>query len=113
MNEEARMSLWEAFSTLFLDTEVTDADVRYVARVIQDSGATLEKAEAVLWNEVFPILHPNLTSTMGEWAGWPRDWLKEKLRPTSGSARRPRYGWAATQIKQRWKLVLAILGSGT
>jgi hypothetical protein len=30
--------------------------------------------------EVFPVLHPNLISVAGEWAGFDKEWLFESIR---------------------------------
>ena len=79
MNEETRVSLWEAFSDFFLDTEISDIHFIHAARVVKKSGISPAEAEAILWNEVFPVLYPNLLSVAGEWAGWSREWLKANL----------------------------------
>lgn len=106
MNDESRMRLWEAFSNLFLDTELTDSIFIYVARVVEQSGVSLTEAEAVLWNEVFPVLHHNLRSVAGEWTGWSRDWLKAHLRPSKGPARHTGPKLAVQEIQRSWAQVL-------
>ncbi len=100
-----RLPLWEAFSALFLDREPDEATFRDVARAVRASGVAIEQAEAILWNEVFPVLRWNLRSVAGEWAGWPRDWLAANLRPCSGPARRPGGGAAAREIGRCWDRV--------
>lgn len=111
MNEETRLSLWEAFSDFFLDTELTDVSFRHAARVIEQSGLSVAEAEAVLWNEVFPVLHVNLRSVAGEWAGWSREWLNTHLRPSTGPARRTGPRFAVREIKRCWEQVLRHLES--
>lgn len=110
MNEETRISIWEAFSDFFLNTELTDVTFRHAARVIEQSGISLAEAEAVLWNEVFPVLHTNLLSAAGEWTGWPWDWLKAHLRPSVGPVRRTGPGFAVREIQRCWEQVLGQLG---
>ena len=111
MNEEARVSLWEAFSGLFLDTEITDAHFCHVALAIEQSDISLAEAEAVLWNEVFPVLHRNLQSVAGEWVGWPREWLVANLRAAVGPAQRTGPQSAVHEIQRCWEQVLGHLGS--
>ena len=66
---EDRLRLWSALSNLFLDTEPDDHTFGYIARVIREDGYTSEEAEHVLWQEVYPVLEPNLRSVAGVWAG--------------------------------------------
>ncbi|MDR2173310.1 MAG: hypothetical protein LBE32_03790 [Burkholderiales bacterium] len=107
MNEETRLALWEAFSTFFLDTEITDANFRLAANVIKESGISLDEAEAVLWNEVFPALRQNLMSVAGNWTGFSREWLKANLRPSTGPAKRPLVFRAGVRaIQNCWESVL-------
>ena len=102
MDDAIRLSLWGAFSDFFLDTELTDQDFQHAARVVAASGLQLEQAEAVLWNEVFPVLHQNFLDPSGIWAGWPEDWLKANLRPSTGPARRVGPELAVKEIGECW-----------
>ena len=113
MDQETRTSLWEAFSDFFLDTEVSDVHFRHAARVIARSGISTAEAERVLWNEVFPVLHPNLSSVAGQWAGWSRDWLEAHLRPAPGPTRRVGPAAAVQEIRRCWARVLECLDAGT
>ncbi|MDF3981398.1 hypothetical protein P3W24_05375 [Luteibacter sp. PPL201] len=107
MNDDTRLLLWEALSELFLDTEVTDTTVRCIAQVVAQSGVPVPEVEAVLWNDVFPVLYPNLLSVAGEWAGWPREWLREHLQPARGPARRKGPRILVRDIEAQWNRVLA------
>lgn len=107
MDPEVRIDLWEALSDLFRDTEITEGDVRHIARVIADSGVSPSQAKAILWNEVFPALHPNLRSVAGVWTGWSRDWLRDNLRPSAGPARPRGPRTAVRDIQQEWDRVMA------
>lgn len=93
-----RLPLWDAFAALFLDHEPGEATFRDLARAVRASGVAIEQAEAILRNEVFPVLGWNLRSVAGEWAGWPRDWLAANLRPCSGPSHRPGGGAVAREI---------------
>lgn len=105
MDEQTRLSLWLAFSRFFLDTELSDSDFAEVARVIDESGVAVNEAEAILWNEVFPVLSANLNSLSGEWAGWSSEWLLTNIRPSTGPARRRYVGFAARETKRCWQQV--------
>ncbi len=78
-NLETHFPLWVAFSDLFLDTEITDSDLRYIATVIKESSFSPEEVIEILWLEVFPALCDNLRIVAGEWAGFDEKWLKERV----------------------------------
>ncbi|KZC21805.1 hypothetical protein RHOFW104R3_18650, partial [Rhodanobacter denitrificans] len=109
MDEEIRLSLWEAFSDFFLDTEITDVSFRHAASIVERSGISLAEAEAVLWNEVFPVLYVNLESVAGVWAGWPQEWLKANLHPSVGPARRTGPQFAVQAVQRCWEQTLGYL----
>lgn len=105
LDVQTRLSLWLAFSRFFLDTELSNSDFAEVAKVINESGVALSDAEAVLWNEVFPVLSANLQAISGEWAGWSAAWLQANLRPSTGPARRRYFGLAARETRRCWQRV--------
>ena len=109
MDAETRLDLQEALSELFRDTEVTDGDVRHIARVISDSAVPLPQVEVILWNELFPVLHANLRSVTGVWTGWSRDWLRANLRASAGPPRRRGPRSTVRDIEQEWDRVRACL----
>lgn len=76
---ERKKLLWAALSNLCLDTEMQDFDYKYVARVIREQGFTVEEAERIAFEEVFPVLHGNLLSTAGVWTGFDPDWLAAEI----------------------------------
>ena len=71
----ARRPVWVALSELWLDTELQDRDLSHIARVLHDSGYGREALEAILFDEVAPVVYRNLYSVAGEWAGFDEDWL--------------------------------------
>lgn len=106
-----RLKLWQALSTLFLDTEVGDDDFAYIARVIQETGYSVTDAQSILWGEVYPALVPNLLCVAGEWAGWSDEWLLAHLRVRGRKARRP-WGFLAREMEKQWREVLRRLPPG-
>lgn len=76
---QARMPLWEALSFLWLDTEVTESDLDWIARVMAESGLTIEELWRVYSYEVAPVVSVNVYSVAGEWAGFSPDWLRTEI----------------------------------
>lgn len=99
---EDRLPLWRAYSEFFLDTELDELSYAYVARTVLESGLDLEEAAAVLWNEVFPVLHANLRNHLGVWDGWSDEWLLAHLRVASGPARRSGPRATVAEIDRCW-----------
>lgn len=101
--KKQRLPLWRAFSELFLDTELQEYTYKYIARTINESELSIEEAEKILWNEVYPVLEANLQSIAGNWSGWPDDWLLDNLEVCSNpnielSGRH----WIIKEIHQSW-----------
>jgi len=75
----ARRPVWDALAGFYLDTDV-EGFYPHAVRVLADSGYTLDELRDILCREVHPALHPNLLSVAGEWAGFDRDWLAERIQ---------------------------------
>ena len=82
---EIRKPLWVALSDLFLDTELQDHDLTFIAKKMHESAYSLEALHDILMLEVFPVCIANLHSVAGEWAGFNENWVIE----TIVSAKRP------------------------
>lgn len=76
-----RMPVWVALSELFLDTELQGQDYYRIARALASSPYSEEKLNEILRFEVTPVLKWNLMCMAGEWAGFNKEWLCEKLVP--------------------------------
>lgn len=74
----AHRAVWAALSDFYLDTDV-EGFYPHAARVLADSGYTLDELRAILRHEVHPVLHPNLLAVTGEWAGFDPDWLAGRI----------------------------------
>lgn len=75
---EARRPVWEALSTLFLDTD-TSLLRQYRAKLLAESPYSVTELETILRDEVFPICSWNMMSIAGEWAGFDPSWLEQKI----------------------------------
>jgi len=66
----------------YLDTELTDRDIAYVARTCAASPYSLAELDRIMFCEVGPAFAPNLLSMAGEWAGWREEFIKERILQT-------------------------------
>jgi hypothetical protein len=98
-----RRPVWEALSELYLDTD-TRPGLPALARTLAVSELSADDLRTVWQDEVTPLLHSNLLSVAGVWAGFDQDWLETRI-----VARRTRLGdrmgdrWPPlTRLIQRW-----------
>jgi hypothetical protein len=78
----SREDVWEALGDLFLDTETRTWIPRAALKCVE-AGLTRDEAFEVWAYEVTPALWPNLLSVAGEWAGWDRGWLEQRVRASA------------------------------
>ena len=115
---QARLPLWEALSDLWLDTQLSDVDMEGIARVMDESGLTIEELWRVYSYEVAPAVYMNVYSVAGEWAGFSPDWLRAQIvRNLRDRPRRTRF-WTLfpitrclmlSQTDDHWKKLVAIV----
>lgn len=75
---ETRKPVWEALSTLFLDTDISLLS-DYRAGKLAESPYTIDELEEILREEVFPICSWNLFSTAGVWSGFDPEFLEKAI----------------------------------
>jgi hypothetical protein len=75
---ENRRPVWDALSSLFLDTD-TSLLREWRAKLLSASPYSLEQLHYILVDEVYPICRWNLLSIAGEWAGFDLAWLEGKI----------------------------------
>jgi len=85
---EERMPAWEALSDFFLDNVLEPDDYERIAQTLAATTYTEKEIEDILIGEICPVCS-NLFLIAGEWAGFDRDWLKEKISPRIG--KRPKF----------------------
>jgi hypothetical protein len=94
-----RLPVWEALSEFFLDTELQKSDYERIAGILAATRYTEGQIEDILIGEVCPVCKWNAFDPAGEWIGFDRDWLKEKIGPRFG--KRPRFRpWFV--LRHRW-----------
>lgn len=76
---DRRRPVWQAMSAFFLDTELDAADDERIADVLAASGYSIDELERILWHELSPILHWNLMSIAGEWAGFDMQSVEQQI----------------------------------
>jgi hypothetical protein len=72
---ERRRPVWIALSDLWLDTELREHDLRYIASIMKQSNYTIDELRNIYLYEVAPVVYRNLLSPAGEWAGFEQRWL--------------------------------------
>jgi hypothetical protein len=74
-----RRPLWVALSELWLDTELSIGYLEAIARVMADSGLSVEELRQVYLTEVAPVVAPNLLTVAGAWSGFDEEWLCSQI----------------------------------
>ncbi len=80
-----RRPVWDALSTLFLDTDVSLLRDSRVSTLAQ-SKYTIQELQDILVSEVYPVCRINLLQIAGEWAGFDIDWLESNIRKRKTSS---------------------------
>jgi hypothetical protein len=98
---ECRRPVWDALSTLFLDTDTSLTRPRR-AQVLAASEYSLDELEDILLGEVYPACGTNLLSIAGEWAGFDPQWLEERILPRRRSRLR-RLSFGRCLFADEWR----------
>jgi len=88
-----RRPVWTALSELWLDTEIQERDLERIARVMADSGLTIEELHDIYKLEVAPVVSTNALSVAGEWTGFNEDWLCSEIIKNLEQKQRPSRLW--------------------
>ncbi|MGB7328823.1 MAG: hypothetical protein WBD31_28350 [Rubripirellula sp.] len=76
---ESRRPVWEAMSELYLDTELDADDLNRIGRILRSSPYNEAELDCIMFDEVFPVLIPNMWGVAGQWAGFDLDWLQAAI----------------------------------
>ncbi len=76
---ERRKPVWTALSDLWLDTELNESDLSYIAREMHASGYSIQELREIYLYEVAPAIFMNLSGVGGEWLGFEDAWLHDKI----------------------------------
>jgi transposase-like protein len=76
---EDRQIVWEAVSELWLDIELNDADLAYIAAILQGTKYSKMELQKIYQYEVAPAVFHNLLKKDGEPVAFNCDWLCERI----------------------------------
>lgn len=62
-----RHPVWLALSDLWLDTELQEDDLQWIAEEMDASGYSIEELHEIYLYEVAPVVYGNLLVAAGEW----------------------------------------------
>lgn len=111
---ERRRPVWEALSSVFLDTEIEDEWLERIAGTLRASGYTASELEAILWGELCPVLYPNLLGVAGEWDGFSMGYVEQQiLSPPAGRLRqRWAYFCGGSMVRPAWRRIERAMAAG-
>jgi hypothetical protein len=75
LNIERRKTVWSALSEFYLDTELSDEDLKRLLGVFAASGFGIDEIREIERNEVRPAIGVNLLGVAGVWSGFDEEWL--------------------------------------
>lgn len=117
----AKQKVWIALGALYLDTEI---DHQAIARELLKSQFSIEEIEKILFDEVHPVLYPNLLSVAGEWTGWNDAWLTESIQSEISSRQKKDWRsklsrlsswlpkrWVRSLLQEDWNQIKKIISS--
>ena len=103
---EHRQPVWEALSSLFLDTDTSLARTWRVG-ILAASPYSIDELQGILVDEVYPVCSSNLFSVVGEWAGFDLEWLQScilcRLRSPLHRFRWCRLGSLTVHMSGEWR----------
>lgn len=110
---ERKKPVWLALSDFFLDTELDDKAMKYIASIIIQSGYSIKETKEILIEDLFPALLFNLHDVAGEWAGFPEEWLLKRIEETKepNLAQRLHHKANFWMVKDYWNKLTEIIES--
>ena len=74
-----RKAVWSALADLWLDTEITDDWLAHIAKVMHESGYSIDELRHIYLYEVAPVVYVNTLVVTGERAGFDEAWLHGRI----------------------------------
>jgi hypothetical protein len=100
---EERMPVWQAFSELFRDTEMSECDWTTLIDTLRASGLPEETLKHILESEVAPAFYPNLVDIAGNWTGWTSESVRSIMLATLQDAKTfPPGFWLRRLLSKRY-----------
>jgi hypothetical protein len=98
---EARLPVWDAIADLFLDTVIDAPLLQHIAGDLARSPFSIDELREIYLLEVAQVVHRNLKIVAGEWAGFGREWLRERIPAYVARGNRLHW-WSASSLGRRW-----------
>ena len=76
---ENRLPVWRALQDFYLDNELTQEDLEYIARVLARSPYAMRDLDHIMFREMWPAFIQNLGVAPGNWVGWKDDFIRERV----------------------------------
>lgn len=77
--QENRSEVWHILSRLFLDTELQEKELEYIAELLSTTDFSIQELQYILYYEVYPACKFNLLSVAGIWEEFDQQWLIKKI----------------------------------
>ena len=74
-----RLQIWVAISELWLDNEMREGELKFIAQRLAGSKYSLAELEGIYLYEVAPVVHKNLRSVEGVQKAFPIQWLTDEI----------------------------------
>ena len=98
-----RRPLWIALSELWLDTELGNSDLKWIASRLVATGYAWTEIERICLQEVAPALFDNPGAPAGSGAGFDPEWLEDRILNLIG---RPDHdAWVAGNRGKLWQFI--------
>ena len=75
-----RLQTWVAISELWLDNEMREGELKFIAQRLAASKYSLPELEGIYLYEVAPVVHLNLRSYEGVQKAFPIEWLTAEIQ---------------------------------
>ena len=92
---EKRITIWNAISEFYSDTELQDSDYESITNTFLNSDLHISELKEIDLYEVFPVLKGNIISVAGEWNGFDEKWLKDACTKAYFKRKNSFFKWKA------------------
>lgn len=83
-DHQKRRWIWQAIATLFLDDEIEESDLHWIAYVAAECEYSERELEVIYRKEIAPALAFNAYGIVGIWGYWDTDWLERRIQRRRG-----------------------------
>lgn len=107
--------VWYAISEFYLDIELGENDIKRIALILKESKYSIEELKRINYEEVAPVVSPNLMSTAGVWSGFDKVLLEDEIVKRINSKRsKSIFNWIYRKnidwmTKRYWKPIQKII----